>query len=59
MVEDFSEITNDVDVDIDQAEDTITILDRYVDGLTLPVESVKIKNVLRDVYFEAMSVDSA
>jgi predicted phosphodiesterase len=59
VVEDFSEITENVDVDIDQAEDTITILDKYVDGLTLPVEAGKIKNVLRDVYFEAMSVDSA
>ena len=59
VVEDFSEITENVDVDIDQAEDTITILDKYVDGLTLPVDSGKIKNVLRDVYFEAMSVDSA
>ena len=59
VVEDFTEITENVDVDIDQAEDTITILDKYVDGLTLPVDSGKIKNVLRDVYFEAMSVDSA
>jgi hypothetical protein len=59
VVEDFTELTENVEVDIDQAEDTITILDKYVDGLTLPVESVKIKNVLRDVYFEAMSVDSA
>jgi hypothetical protein len=57
VVEDFSEITNDVDVDIDQAEDTITILNKYVDGLTLPVESDKIKTVLRDVYNEAMSME--
>lgn len=59
VVEDFSEITNDVEVDIDQAEDTITILNKYVDGLTLPVESDKIKNVLRDVYNEAVSMESA
>lgn len=58
VVEDFSEITENVDVDLDQAEDTITILDKYVDGLTLPVEPIKIKNVLRDVYFEAMSVEA-
>jgi DNA repair exonuclease SbcCD nuclease subunit len=59
VVEDFSEITNNVDVDIDQAEDTITILNKYVDGLTLPVESDKIKNVLREVYNEAMAMESA
>ena len=60
VVEDFTEITNsDVDVDVDQGEDTITILDKYVDGLTLPVESGKIKNILREVYFEAMSLDNS
>lgn len=59
VVEDFSELTSNVEVDIDQAEDTITILNKYVDGLTLPVESDKIKNVLRDVYSEALSMESA
>ena len=58
VVEDFSEITNDVDVDIDQAEDTITILNKYVDGLSLPVESDKIKTVLRDIYNEALSMET-
>jgi hypothetical protein len=59
VVEDFSEITENVDVDIDQAEDTMTILNKYVDGLTLPVESDKIKTVLRDVYNEALSMETA
>ena len=60
VVEDFTEITdNDAEAEIDQAEDTITILDKYVDGLTLPVESGKIKNILRDVYFEAMAIDNS
>jgi len=59
VVEDFSEITENVDVDIDQAEDTITILNKYVDGLTLPVESDKIKTVLRDVYHQAIALESA
>jgi hypothetical protein len=59
VVEDFSEIVNAEDIDVDQAEDTITILNKYVDGLTLPVESDKIKTVLREVYNEAMSMESA
>lgn len=60
VVEDFTEITdNGTDVEVDQAEDTITILDKYVDGLTLPVESSKIKSILRDVYFEAMTVENS
>lgn len=58
IVEDFSEITNDVQVDVDQAEDTMTILNKYVDGLNLPVESDKIKTVLRDVYNEAIALES-
>jgi len=59
VVEDFSEITANVEVEIDQAEDTMTILNKYVDSLSLPVESDKIKNVLRDVYNEALSMESA
>jgi hypothetical protein len=59
VVEDFSEITENVDVDVDQAEDTMTILNKYVDGLSLPVESDKIKTVLRDVYNEALSMETA
>ena len=58
IVEDFSEITNDVQVDVDQAEDTMTILNKYVDGLNLPVEPDKIKTVLRDVYNEAIALES-
>jgi hypothetical protein len=59
IVEDYSEITENVEVDIDQAQDTISILDSYVDNLTLPVEPSKIKNVLRDVYREAISMETA
>jgi DNA repair exonuclease SbcCD nuclease subunit len=58
VVEDFSEITENVEVDIDQAEDTMSILSKYVDGLTLPVESDKIKTVLREVYNEALSMET-
>jgi DNA repair exonuclease SbcCD nuclease subunit len=59
VVEDFTDYTEtDVDVDVDQAEDTITILSKYVDGLTLPVESGTIKSILRDVYNEAMSMET-
>jgi hypothetical protein len=58
VVEDFSHLNENVEVNVDQAEDTISILNKYVDGLTLPVESDKIKTVLRDVYNEAVSMET-
>jgi DNA repair exonuclease SbcCD nuclease subunit len=59
VVEDFTDYTEtDVSEEVDQAEDTITILSKYVDGLTLPVESGIIKDILRDVYNEALSMET-
>ena len=40
--------------DIDQEEDTLTILSKYVDGLTLPVKTETIKSIIRGIYNEAM-----
>lgn len=59
VVEDFTDYSgNNVDIEVDQAEDTITILSKYIDGLTLPVESGTIKDILRDIYNEAMSMET-
>ena len=60
VVEDFSDIILAADdVKIDEAQDTISILNAYVDNLTLPVESDRIKTILRDVYNEAISLETA
>jgi hypothetical protein len=60
VVEDFTDITLNSELDtIDEAQDTISILNTYVDSLTLPVESDKIKNILRDVYNEAIALETA
>jgi len=58
IVEDFTDITLDEDQDlIDQAQDTITILNTYIDNLTLDVETNKLKSVMREIYIEALNTE--
>lgn len=58
IVEDFSDsvIGDDQDI-IDQAEDTLTILSKYIDNLELDVESDKLKTVMRELYVEALNTE--
>jgi len=56
VIEDMSSIIdNREDDDIDQAQDTPTILDSYINGLTLPVNNDTMKKFMRDIYTEAIS----
>ena len=59
IVEDFTDtiIENDQEL-IDQAEDTMTILSRYIDNLTLNVESEKLKTLMRELYIEALNTET-
>ena len=59
IVEDFTDtvIENDQEL-IDQAEDTMTILSKYIDNLTLNVESVKLKTLMRELYIEALNTET-
>jgi DNA repair exonuclease SbcCD nuclease subunit len=59
VVEDFSDvlIENDPEI-IDQAEDTMTILSKYIDGLTMNVDGDKLKTVMRELYVEALNVEN-
>jgi DNA repair exonuclease SbcCD nuclease subunit len=58
IVEDFSEnVVGDDQEMIDQAEDTMTILSKYIDNLELDVESDKLKNVMRELYVEALNTE--
>jgi len=60
IVEDFTDINIDVDQDIiDQAEDTMTILSKYIDNLTLDVEAEKLKSIMRELYVEALNTEVA
>ena len=58
IVEDFTDNLIDMDQDIiDQAEDTMTILSKYIDNLSLQVEPEKLKTVMRELYVEALNVE--
>lgn len=58
IVEDFTDAIIDDDQEIvDQAEDTITILNKYVDNLQLDVEPEKLKSLMRELYIEALNTE--
>jgi hemerythrin len=45
---------------IDQAEDTITIINKYVDSLQEDhIDNDKLKTVLRELYVEALNTEQA
>lgn len=60
IVEDFSDTTEGLDEElINQAEDTLTLLNKYVDGLgEINMNSTKIKNILRELYLESVNSES-
>ena len=56
IVEDFSDMNFGVDKDIiNQAEDTMTILSKYIDDLPLNVAPEKLKNIMKELYVEALN----
>ncbi len=56
VIEDFSSYSDDIP-DVDLAEDTLTILGKYVDGLELDVDKQRIKDQLHTLYMEAQNAD--
>lgn len=59
IVEDVNSfIDNNIDETVDEAQDTITILDNYIQGLTLPIESDRMKHYMREIYAEALSLEN-
>jgi DNA repair exonuclease SbcCD nuclease subunit len=61
IVEDFSALTEGVDDDIvEQAEDTLTILNTYVDSIEHEhIDGNKLKTVLKELYIEALNLEQA
>lgn len=58
IIEDMSDVLNEEIKDIDETEDTLTILSRYIDNVkTKDLDSNKLKNMLSSLYNEAMSIE--
>jgi hypothetical protein len=59
IAEDFTELADITDEDVDQAEDTITILNKYVDGITEEnIDNTKLKTLLKELYVEALNTET-
>jgi DNA repair exonuclease SbcCD nuclease subunit len=58
IVEDMSLFSETSETtEIDEAESTENILDKYVQGLTLPVSNDKMKSYLKEIYHEALTIE--
>jgi DNA repair exonuclease SbcCD nuclease subunit len=61
IAEDFTDLTEGVEDDmIDQAEDTITIINKFVDGIHDDnIDNNRLKTVMRELYVEALNLEQA
>ena len=61
IAEDFTDLTEGVEDDmINQAEDTMTIIGKYVDGIKEEhIDNEKLKTVMRELYVEALNQEQA
>jgi DNA repair exonuclease SbcCD nuclease subunit len=60
IVEDIIDLTEGVEDDIiTNAEDTLTILNKYVDNIELPdIDNTKLKGILKSLYVEALNLEN-
>lgn len=60
IVEELSDMSIIEDEElVNQAEDTMTILSKYIDGLQTNVESEKLKTLMRELYVESLNVETS
>ena len=59
IVEDFSELDaeNVSDDIVENTEDTMTILERYIDELDVDLSKPRLKNKMRELYTEAQDLE--
>ena len=59
IVEDFTDYSEISEEDvIDQADSTTDILDKYVDTIEIGLDKSKMKNVLREIYTQALDQEN-
>ncbi len=59
VIEDASNFTElDPEGEIETVEDTMSLLDKYIDGLEINLDNNKLKRHMREIYTEAMSLES-
>jgi DNA repair exonuclease SbcCD nuclease subunit len=61
IVEDALDLTDGMEDDkIDEAEDTVTIINKYIDGLNNEdIDNGKLKSIMRELYVEALNLEQA
>lgn len=61
IAEDHTDLTEGVEDDmIDQAEDTITIINKYIDALNQEnIDNTRLKTLVRELYVEALNLEQA
>lgn len=57
VVEDFTDIKVVDDEEVDQKQDTVSILNTYIDNLELTCDAEKLKTLMREVYVEALNLE--
>jgi len=57
MVEDAVLFDDTGEGDLDQVEDTVTLISNYIDGLQLSLDSTKMKSMMKSIYQEAMILE--
>lgn len=54
---DFAGIYDVEEIESDESEDTVSILNRYIDDAEVELDKAMLKNILKEVYIEACEVD--
>lgn len=58
IAEDFAELEELEDLNVDETEDTTTILNKFVDNVPTDLNRDKIKTLLRELYVEALNEEA-